>query len=181
MADLDIGCGKNKKAGAVGLDINGNLADIVFEIASRKPLPFPDNHFDNVWMSHIIEHVDDIAWLLSEVHRIAKPDANVCIEYPHYSFRDSYTDVTHRHYLGIGCLEHFDPSTRYGQQFQYYTHFSRHFPFKIESTELVFLQHKGLRETCAILNYLVGPKVYEAFISTFLPIAAVKANMRVVK
>ena len=51
-------------ARARGLDIrHGQLAEI----------NFPENHFDAVHLSHVIEHVYDPAALLRECHRVLKP------------------------------------------------------------------------------------------------------------
>ena len=54
LIKLDIGCGKNKKEGFVGVDIDPNSkADI---IASALDLPLKDNSVDEIQSLHLVEH-----------------------------------------------------------------------------------------------------------------------------
>ncbi len=108
MLVLDIGCGKKKQeTGAVGLDRQpGSDADILCELA-HFPWPLRDNCADRIYLSHFLEHQPDILRAMAEVHRIAKPGAEVSIVTPHYSSPDSYTDPTHVHHLGIHSFDYF--------------------------------------------------------------------------
>lgn len=105
---LDIGCGKNKQElGAVGLDREpGSVADVRCELA-RFPWPIRDDAADRIYLSHFLEHQPDVLGAMREVHRIAKPDALIIIETPHYSSPDSYTDPTHLHHLGLHSFDYF--------------------------------------------------------------------------
>jgi predicted SAM-dependent methyltransferase len=71
---LEIGCGDKKVfENSIGLDIRKTPAvDIV---ADARKLPFPDNRFDHVFSSHIIEHFSHtvIQEVLSEWVRVLKP------------------------------------------------------------------------------------------------------------
>lgn len=54
---LDIGCGANKQAGFVGLDIRPLPGvDIVWDI-QRMPWPLPDNSVVSAISSHLVEHI----------------------------------------------------------------------------------------------------------------------------
>ncbi len=171
----------NKHPGAIGLDMNpGVNPDVLFEVDDRKILPFANDSFDKVWMIDFIEHVRDPQWLLSEVHRVGKPDARVEIRYPHYSYRSAHSDLTHIHQgFGIRIFEHYDPSTKYGKKYTYYTNFGRNFPFKIEKiTPRYCLGKSGIP---LLLSKVVGASIYEAFFSNMLPIVDVEARLRVIK
>ncbi len=48
-------------------------------------LPLPDNHFDLVWASEVIEHVADTGRWLSEVRRVLKPGAQLLITTPNHT------------------------------------------------------------------------------------------------
>ena len=49
--ELDLGCGRNKRPGAIGVDMNpGVNPDIVFEFTDRNLLPLEDNSFNKIWM-----------------------------------------------------------------------------------------------------------------------------------
>jgi predicted SAM-dependent methyltransferase len=54
---LNIGCGTNKVAGAIGLDVNPRPAADVIHDLDDLPYPFADNSFDEVIGRHVIEHV----------------------------------------------------------------------------------------------------------------------------
>jgi predicted SAM-dependent methyltransferase len=56
---LDIGCGVNKVAGAIGMDVNPRTAADVIHDLDDLPYPFADDEFDEVIGRHVIEHVRD--------------------------------------------------------------------------------------------------------------------------
>ena len=69
---LDIGCGTNKKEGAIGLDFR--RTDSVDILADARHMPFIDESFDCVYSSHILEHFPhkDIPIILTEWVRCLK-------------------------------------------------------------------------------------------------------------
>jgi len=70
---IDIGCGKNKKEGYIGVDIDPeSKADV---IASALNLPFNDNSVDEIYSRHMIEHLapDEAEKFFSEIYRALKP------------------------------------------------------------------------------------------------------------
>ena len=108
MLILDVGCGKNKReADAIGLDRQpGSDADVLCEL-TRFPWPLRDNCADKVYLSHFLEHQADVLRAMAEVHRIAKPGAEVVVVTPHYSSIDSYTDPSHLVHLGFHSFDYF--------------------------------------------------------------------------
>ena len=109
MVILDVGCGKKKQDPlAIGLDRQpGSSADILCEL-KHFPWPVRDECAGKIFLSHFLEHQDDILRVMAEVHRVAKPGAEVLIVTPHYSSPDSYTDPTHVHHLGFHSFDYFD-------------------------------------------------------------------------
>lgn len=101
MKILDLGCGPHaKKDGSIGLDKRpAPHVDVVHDL-NKFPYPFPENEFEWIEMSHIIEHVDRPLNLMNEVHRIAKNGATVRIITPHYTSQLSYGDFEHFHHFG---------------------------------------------------------------------------------
>ena len=73
---LDIGCGysANEYANIICdiQDLSHHYADKKFIKLENKTLPFKDNEFDFVIASHVIEHVEDINYFISELERISK-------------------------------------------------------------------------------------------------------------
>lgn len=108
---LHIGCGRQKLAGAVGVDIDpDSSADIIFDL-NKRPYPFNANSFDLVFAEHIIEHLTDIVGVMEEIHRIGKNGARVKIISSHFSSVDSFTDITHKHFLTSMSFDYFIPGT----------------------------------------------------------------------
>ena len=52
-------------------------------VSEWKDAPFPDNYFDIVLASHVLEHVEDDRKAMREVHRILKPDGILLLTTPY--------------------------------------------------------------------------------------------------
>ena len=103
---LDIGCGQNKRQGAIGVDRNANTAaDVLADI--DQGLPFLDSTVNRVSLIHVIEHVGDVIHAVEEAHRVLKPGGRLHIETPHYSDASSFADPTHRWHLNSFSFRYF--------------------------------------------------------------------------
>lgn len=104
---LDVGCGSRKLPGAVGIDIlSVPGVDIVHDL-SMFPWPLRDDEFDVIFVSHCLEHVDDLLKTLSEMNRISRTGAHIIIQVPYFRSTDAYTDPTHRHFFTSHSLDYF--------------------------------------------------------------------------
>jgi len=77
---LDIGCGKNKKEGYIGIDIDPRSnADI---ISSALNLPFDDSSVDEVHSTHLVEHFspDEARIFFDEIYRVLKKDGKAFLK-----------------------------------------------------------------------------------------------------
>lgn len=104
---LDVGCGKNKYPGAIGIDSNPNTAADVICDLNRVPYPFSDSRFDQIRVTHVIEHVTDIIATMEELHRLARPGGRILLETPHYTDFSSFCDPTHRWHLTSFSFRYF--------------------------------------------------------------------------
>lgn len=96
---LDLGCGKLKHPGAVGIDSNPNTdADVIHDLDST-PYPFEDDSFDVIVARHVLEHLERPLDVLSELHRISRDGALIHIVTPHFSSSTSWSDPTHKHHF----------------------------------------------------------------------------------
>lgn len=64
----------------------GHLPGITLTRGNIYALPFPDDHFDGVILSEILEHIDDDVAGLREVWRVLKPGGVVAITVPHANY-----------------------------------------------------------------------------------------------
>lgn len=104
---LDAGCGRgfflNYLRRMSGCDLTGIELDFpLFEIAKRElaglniklvngditHLPFPDNTFNKIVMSEVLEHIPNDAEALRQVYRVLKPGGILALTVPnrHYPF-----------------------------------------------------------------------------------------------
>lgn len=72
---LNIGCASNRLDGFLNLDMDSRVNPDVQWDLERIPLPFPDNWFDCVLASHVMEHIprQSLFPLVRDIHRILKP------------------------------------------------------------------------------------------------------------
>jgi SAM-dependent methyltransferase len=108
---VDLGCGRDKIAGAVGVDAAGNANADVRHDLDVYPYPFPDSSFEAVVLRNVIEHVRNVVGLMEEIHRIGTPGADVLITTPHFSSVYSYQDPTHLRHLALDSMDYFTEKT----------------------------------------------------------------------
>ena len=106
MRVLDVGCGINKLAGAVGIDRNpASRADVLADL--DRGYPFRDSSFDRLQAVHLIEHVSNVIETMQEFHRVVRAGGEVLIVTPHYTDFSSFCDPTHRWHLNSYSLRYF--------------------------------------------------------------------------
>jgi len=104
---IELGCGPNKKEGAIGVDkFQGEAVDIIADI--EKGLPFlPDNSVDELFSRHLLEHIENLELLIREIHRVMKPGGIHRAIVPHFSNPYFYSDYTHRRFFGLYTFDYF--------------------------------------------------------------------------
>lgn len=94
---LDLGCGKNKKEGFIGVDcIKFDGVDEVVDLT--KPWPWADNSVEEVNCSHTMEHftAEERIHVVNELYRVLQPKAKALIIVPHWCSNRAYGDLTHK-------------------------------------------------------------------------------------
>jgi predicted SAM-dependent methyltransferase len=94
---LDLGCGKNKQAGFIGVDsISFDGVDTVLDL--RTPWPWEDNSVEEVFSSHFVEHLTGTERIhfFNELGRVMKKAAKAKIITPDWSHACAYGDPTHQ-------------------------------------------------------------------------------------
>ncbi len=96
---LDLGCGRNKFPGSIGVDLNpeATAADVIADL--NRPLPFAADSFDELRAVHVVEHLDDVVRAVAEMHRVTRSGGRIYLATPHYSDYSSWCDPTHRWHL----------------------------------------------------------------------------------
>lgn len=171
MKRLNIGCGTSAIPGHINLDsIKLPGVDVVHDL-NKYPWPFKKDEIDEVYASHVLEHLDDIVRCMAEINRVCKKNAKVVIRVPHFSCGVSYRDPTHKRLFSYFTFDYFTDECFYGLP-----------KFKIKKRRLNFT-----REAFTFLNHLfnpivnINPAIYERFFCWILPSAEVIAELEVIK
>jgi len=107
---LDIGCGKAKLSGAVGLDAQAFPGvDIVADL--NQKLPIEDASYDIVYANQVLEHVENLIGLLHETHRILRPGGKLVAHTPYFRSSWAHIDPTHVRSFTINTLDYFVKNT----------------------------------------------------------------------
>lgn len=99
MIKLDIGCGRNPLPSYIGIDKSPSSgAHYIIDI-EKEPLPFKDEEVDAIHMSHTIEHLENVIFVINECWRILKWGGQVDIRVPHFDCRMAVQDPTHKKFF----------------------------------------------------------------------------------
>lgn len=82
---LNLGAGEDKKEGYINVDWNELAKPDVKHDLNKLPYPFDDSTFDEIFTSHILEHLDKPFLIMKEFHRLLKPGGKLILKVPHFS------------------------------------------------------------------------------------------------
>lgn len=96
LLKLDLGCGKNKKAGFLGVD-RRKFPEIDVVADLLDPWPWGQSTVEEINMSHVLEHFDgsERVHIFNELHRVLIPGGKALIITPHWASNRAYGDFTH--------------------------------------------------------------------------------------
>ncbi len=155
---VELGCGKNKKEGFVGVDIAPRESvDLVADL--RRGLPFAESSVTELRAIHLFEHISDTAGLMGEVYRACAPGALVTIEVPYARSDGAFADPTHVSLFTEGTWEYFDRGRKAWEFYQF------DFDFKIKSLRFNYLKGKTLKRIPLVgklLRWLVRKLLWRA-------------------
>ena len=107
---LNLGCGSDIKNDYINVDclpLPG--VDIVLDLSSL-PWPFIDEHFDEVRMISVLEHLPDTVAVVEELWRILKMGGKAIIMVPYWNCKAAYIDPTHIKFFHQESFNFYDPS-----------------------------------------------------------------------
>jgi SAM-dependent methyltransferase len=118
---LHLGCGEEKIADALNVDISPDVgADVVCDL-NVMPWPFSSGAYEQVIAQDIIEHLDDPLAFMAEAWRVLIPGGVVSLRTPRFNCENSWRDPTHKHHLHEDSFDYFDPDQYLGKKYPFYT------------------------------------------------------------
>ena len=168
---LNLGSGKNIKEGYLNLD-SAKLpgVDIVWDL-NKHPWPIKSNSFGEIYISHVLEHLDDLIKCLEEIHRISKKDAKIIIKVPIFPSIYSANDPTHKHFFTYFTFEYFEPNAHY----DYYSKAK----FKIVKRKINFSWNRYLKWISFFVN--LSPRFYSRYLSFIFPSNELYIELKTIK
>lgn len=170
---IELGCGNSKIFNdSIGVDIiDTEAVDIIADI--NKGLSFiEDGSVDVVYSSHFLEHVNDLEFMLKEIHRILKKGGICKGNVPHFSNPYYYSDYTHKTFFGLYTFSYFSKNQFYKRGVPKY---NDSFSFQIKHIKLVFWSHFLLLNIFRKLIMLIcnssksTQEIYEASFTRLFP------------
>jgi SAM-dependent methyltransferase len=174
---LELGCGRKKHEGAVGVDILSDCgADVIHDL-DVFPYPFGDDEWDRILCFDVLEHVEHFVRCVEEIWRIARPGATVEITGPFMSSINYFSDPTHRRAFTSHTFDYFiegRPAFRYGYSCA---------RFKLKACDYDRDQlsvHRGFRRFLLKLKNR-HKALYEQRLAFIFPVQTVHFELEVVK
>ena len=110
---INLGCGRLKGKGEIGVDImpytdnKGNqIVDIVRDVEKRG-LPFCDNSAELIIADNVLEHFDDLEFVLNECHRVLHRGGVLQGVVPNAGSDGSFRDPTHKRFFTKSTFDYF--------------------------------------------------------------------------
>ena len=104
---IDLGCGQDPEPGSVGVDVAVlEKVDLLADLDSEF-LPFATNSVDEVYLKHVVEHLESVVDTIEELSRIVRPGGEIHIYTPHFTSRGNHADPTHKHSFSYRSFDYF--------------------------------------------------------------------------
>ena len=106
---VDLGCGAVKiKVDAIGIDLHNPAGIADMKADARVLRNYPDNHFDYVYSSHLLEELQNTEATIKEWLRILKPSGYLVLYQAdkdlYYPLGDSRCNPNHKHHFSWESL-----------------------------------------------------------------------------
>ena len=181
---LNVGCGLDLRPGWTNVDLVDHGGNQLLDL-NRYPWPFPDNHFDFILCSHILEHLQNFNAVATELHRITRPGGLIDVRVPFFLSTKYYSEPDHRIPFGIRSFDNYEDIT--GKRLRFYerwklghrTNYGSLARFKVLQQRFHFSNFRLLSWLDLVIN--LEPVLFERFFATWLTPEEVFFLLEVVK
>jgi SAM-dependent methyltransferase len=173
---LDLGCGKKKRLGSIGVDWSDRHdADVIHDL-NVFPYPFADNEIDEIFLDNVLEHLDDPMRVMKEVHRISKVNGKVKVIVPYFRSVWAFIDPTHKTFFTVDSFAYYDPSHIICQRYDYVD--TRFKVDRVIFNETLPTSPKHLIKKLVVIIANKWPNRYETYLSHFFPLDDITYYLR---
>ncbi len=160
---LNLWCGKDILPGYIHMDLlDLPWVDVQHDL-EVFPYPFEDNTFDEIYCSHVLEHVSDLTKTMQELIRISKNGGVIKVKVPYFANPNGRSDPTHHRLFTSNTFNYYKKDCFYNDMditiSDYRIHFFSNMKyFKSDPINII---------PDAIINLF--PKIYERFFAYIFP------------
>lgn len=94
---LHLGCGPKYRQGWLNVDNARGTPDLKIDL-EKFPWQLPSDYFEEVYCSHVLEHLEDTQKTMDEIWRACSNGARVTIKVPHFSGMAAPSPFHKRHF-----------------------------------------------------------------------------------
>ena len=145
---LNLGCGTDLKEGYVNVDIADLPGINVKHDLNKFPYPFEANSVDEIYMDHVIGHLESPTNFLRECHRILKEGKKIIIKEPHFTSATAYWGEIRKWQFSHITLKRYEKGSKRSYYFDF--GFSKvNIKFDFQKTPVLFFFYNYLIESIA--------------------------------
>jgi predicted SAM-dependent methyltransferase len=181
---LNLGCGKDLKEGYVNIDIVDYGGNVIHDLNSF-PYPFEENTFDEIYASHILEHLNNFHNAVSELYRIARPGAIIIVYAPFFLNTKFFGEPDHKIPFSIRTFDNYEFISNRKLKFYEKWKLNHRTNYKGKA-QFEIIEKKFITSHFAVLKWLdifvnIEPVMYERFFAGIFSPEEVFFKLRVVK
>ena len=181
---LNLGCNLDLREGWVNVDIVDYGGNEVVDL-NRCPWPYEEDSFDEIYASHVLEHLETFRPTITELWRISRPGALIDVRVPFFLSTKYYSEPDHRIPFGIRSFDDYEDFS--GRTLRFYerwklvrrTNYGSPARFVVESKRFHFSNFAVLSWLDTLIN--LEPVFFERFLATLLTPEEVHFRLRAIK
>jgi ubiquinone/menaquinone biosynthesis C-methylase UbiE len=170
---LDLGCGKQKVPGSIGIDFNSDFADVVHNL-NQFPYPFDDEEFDEVHIRNTLVLLDNPVGVMEEVYRICKKQSRIVVVQPYFRSVWNHVDPWIKNFGTVFSFSFYDPDDPICKRYEYST-------ARFATESIKFDEHiQNPRIIRRIIIKLANryPRKYELYLGHYFPLDTITTCLR---
>jgi predicted SAM-dependent methyltransferase len=184
MKKLNLGCGNDLKDGYINLDIVDYGGNQIHDL-NNIPYPFDENYFDEIYASHVLEHLNNFHNSISELYRIIKPNGILIIHAPFFLNTKYFGEPDHKIPFSIRTFDNYEYIEN--RKLKFYEKWKLNHRTNYEGkAQFEVLEKKFNPSNFTILKWLdfivnIEPVIYERFFAGIFSPEEVYFKLRAVK
>ena len=171
---LDIGCGKSKVPGSIGVDFNPSISPDVVHDLNQFPYPFEDDEFDEVHIIDTLFLLNNPVKVMEEVYRMCKTKGIIFVTQPYFRSVYSYIDPWIKNFATAHSFAWYDPNDLICNRYDYTS-------ARFATEKIIFDNHllsPGIIRRLFIMLANRFPRKYELYLSHLFPLDQISFHLR---